>query len=621
VTRTFRAAPGASPARRRAALPALAFVSLVTLAAPAGGADLLPPPDRLLGWVRELSSPAMDGRASGTPGADRAARYLAEHFRRIGLRPIGDGGSYFQRFPVLTGVRLGAASALTQSVAGGVGGARVFALGSDFLPFAFSDDGDVSGEVVFAGYGITAPAVGYDDYAGLEVGGRIVLVMTGEPREQDPQGPFRPAEHFHYTELRHKVLNAREHGARGIIVVENPARPDPGLRPLRGTTPAWGIVAIGATRGVADGLLAPSGQDLASLATSIDRALAPASRTLASVTVTLRVSLVRERGETANVIGFLPGTDPGLRDEALVLGAHYDHLGRGSPVSLEPTHADAIHPGADDNASGTAVVVGLAEAFARAGGARRGLVFALFSAEEVGLLGSGHYVRQPPVPVERTVAMANFDMVGRMREDRLHVMGVDTGHGLRAVVEQAAAGQGLTLALRGDGVGPSDHSAFLGREIPVLFFFTGTHGDYHRPSDTWDRVNPDGMRKVAAVAYRAIRALADRDDRPAFARVPGPAVAARGSGRGYGPYFGIVPDFAESPAPGVRLGGVRPGSPAERAGLRTGDVILRFAGVTVRTLDDLTFALRQKRPGDVVEVTFTRDGAPRTAAATLEHRR
>jgi membrane-associated protease RseP (regulator of RpoE activity) len=217
--------------------------------------------------------------------------------------------------------------------------------------------------------------------------------------------------------------------------------------------------------------------------------------------------------------------------------------------------------------------------------------------------------------------MINFDMVGRMRDDKLHVMGVDTGQGLRALVEQAAAGQGVTLALRGDGVGPSDHTAFLNRERPVLFFFTGTHGDYHRPSDTWDKINPDGMRKVLAVASRAVRALADREDRLAFVRVPGAPAAARQGGQGYGPYFGIVPDFAESPVPGVRLGGVRPGSPAERAGLQSGDVILRFAGIAVKTLDDLTFALRQKRPGDVVEVRYVRAGAERTVETTLEQRR
>jgi membrane-associated protease RseP (regulator of RpoE activity) len=188
-------------------------------------------------------------------------------------------------------------------------------------------------------------------------------------------------------------------------------------------------------------------------------------------------------------------------------------------------------------------------------------------------------------------------------------------------VEQAAQGLPAQLALRGDGVGPSDHTAFLNRERPVVFFFTGPHADYHRPSDTWDKVDADGLRTVTTLAYRVVRALADQDQRPAFVRVLGGPPRAGAGAAGYGPYFGAVPDFGESPRPGVRLGGVRPGSPADRAGLRTGDVIVRFAGVTVRTLDDLAFALRSRRAGEAIEVTYVRDGTERAVQATLEERR
>jgi membrane-associated protease RseP (regulator of RpoE activity) len=217
--------------------------------------------------------------------------------------------------------------------------------------------------------------------------------------------------------------------------------------------------------------------------------------------------------------------------------------------------------------------------------------------------------------------MVNLDSVGRLRDGQLHVMGVDTGQGLRALVEQAAQGQSAKVVLRGDGIGPSDHTAFLNRERPVVFFFTGPHADYHRPSDTWDRIDADGLRTVTTVAYRVVRALTDREQPPQFVRVPGGPPRAGAGGTGYGPYFGVVPDFGESPRPGVRLGGVRPGSPAERAGLQAGDVIVRFAGVSVRTLDDLVFALRGRRAGDAVEVTYVRDGTERTAQATLEERR
>jgi hypothetical protein len=562
----------------------------------------------------------MEGRASGTAGADRAAQYIAEHFRRLGLRPGGDAGGYLQAFSVHTRVRLDADNGLELKEPGGAH--RAFAPGPDYLPFAFSDDGDVSADLVFAGFGISAPPLGYDDYAGLDARGKIVLVMTGEPREQDPHGPFRAPEHFHYTELRHKVLNARHHGAAAVVVVEHPGRPNDAPRPIRGTTPAWGVLAASATRAVADAMLTPAGPGLAALQQEIDRALAPRSRTLQGVTARLRVRLIREQSPTANVVGVLPGTDPVLRDEAVVVGGHYDHLGRGSPFSLAPDHADAIHPGADDNGSGTAMVMGLADTFVRAGGARRTLVFVAFSGEEIGLLGSTHYVRQPAVPIERTVAMVNFDMVGRMRDGQLTVMGVDSGQGLRPLVEQAAAGLDVKLTLRGDGIGPSDHTAFYNQDRPVVFFFTGTHGDYHRPSDTADKIDADGMQKVAAVAARTIRALADRPDAPAFVKVAPPAASGSTSGGGgYGPYFGSVPDFGESPTPGVRLSGVRTGSPADRAGLRAGDVIVAFAGVTVRTLDDLTFALRSRRPGDSVEVRYLRDGREHTVQSTLEQRR
>ena len=604
--------------RRALALLVLPILLAGGAASLARSAEPVPEAQRLLGWVRDLSDPAMEGRAAGTPGGDRAAAYLAAELQRLGLRPTGDGGGFLQRFEVLTGVRVAPDVAL--EVTAPPAPARAFAGVQAFVPFAFSEDGDVLADVVFAGFGISAAPLGYDDYAGIDVRGKVVLLMTGEPRETDPGGPFRPAEHFHYTQLRHKILNAREHGAAAVIVVEPPGRGDR-LAALRGATPAWGIVAVSARREVADALLGPAGLALTDLHARIDRTGTPASRALPGVQARIRAGLVRERGTTANVVGILPGSDPALGAEAVVVGAHYDHLGRGSPFSLAPERGDAIHPGADDNASGTAALLGLAEAMTRTGAPRRTVVVIAFGAEELGLLGSTHYVRHPAVPLERTVAMVNLDSVGRLRDGQLHVMGVDTGDGLRALVEQATQGQTTRVALRGDGIGPSDHTAFLNRERPVVFFFTGPHADYHRPSDTWDKIDADGLRTVTTVAYRVVRALADRAQRPAFVRVPGGAPRAGAGGAGYGPYFGAVPDFGEAPRPGVRLGGVRPGSPADRAGLQTGDVIVRFAGVTVRTLDDFVFALRGRRAGDAVDVTYVRDGGERTVEATLEERR
>jgi len=582
------------------------------------------PPDAgwLLEQVKALTAPEMGGRAAGTSGADRAARYIAERFREAGLRPGGEDG-YFQWFEVVTGVRLGEPNRLRLRAGGR---AAEHAAGEAFMPFRFSDSGRAEGEVAFAGYGITAPDLGYDDYAGLDARGKVVLVLTHEPRERDPASPFRRPEAFHYRELRHKVINAREHGAAAVVIVTDEHHRDQPdrLTPLRGSAAAeWGLLAVHASRPVASALLEGSGTSLGRLQEEIERTLAPRSRPLPGARLALEVRLVRERGRSANVVGLLPGRDPRLREEAVVIGAHYDHLGIGMESSLAPERVGEVHPGADDNASGTAVLLALARAFAGAGGAPRTLVFAAFGGEELGLLGSSHYVRAPAVPLERTLAMLNLDSVGRLREGRLHVLGVDSAREFRALLAPIGDALDLDLRLAGDAVGPSDHTPFFQHGRPVLFFFTGPHGDYHRPSDTWDRINAEGLRQVARAALQAARQLAGREAPLTFVRpAAAPARAARDrTGGGYGAYFGSVPDFTQPPGAGVRLGGVRPGSPADRAGLAAGDVILRFGGVRVQSLDDLLFALRRHRAGETVEVIYLREGAERTARATLEERR
>jgi hypothetical protein len=584
----------------------------------------------LLDQVKALTAPEMGGRGAGTAGADRAARHVAEAFRQAGLQPGGEDG-HFQWFEVVTGVRLGEPNRLRVRRGDDL---REYAAGDAFMPFRFSESGRAEAEVVFAGYGITAPDLGYDDYARLDARGKVVLVLTHEPRERDAASPFRAPEAFHYSELRHKVINAREHGARAIIIVTDPQhrivtdpqhRHEPDrLTPLRGSGAAeWGILAAHASRSLAASLMEGSGLSLEAVQQEMDRALEPRSRPLPGVRVELEVRLVRERGRTANVVGLVPGRDPRLRAEAIVIGAHYDHLGIGMESSLAPDRLGEVHPGADDNASGTAALLGLARAFAETGGAARTLVFAAFGAEELGLLGSTHYARSPAVPMERTVAMLNLDSVGRLRDNRLHVMGVDSAREFRPLLAPIGRDLGLELRLSGDAVGPSDHTAFFARERPVLFFFTGPHGDYHRPSDTWDKLNAEGLGRVARAVQRIAEQLANREAGLAFVKAEGrPARASRDRvGGGYGAYFGSVPDFSESPAPGVRLGGVRPGSPADKAGLKAGDVIVRFAGVGVKSLDDLVFALRSRRAGDAVEVIYVRDGLERTAQATLEERR
>jgi hypothetical protein len=587
---------------------ALLFVLLAVM--PVVATPAAPSPAWLLDHVKALAAPELEGRASGSPGAERAANLVAAEMHRLGLKPGGDGGTWLQAFTVPTGIRLGATNTLEFLAPT----SRPLALGRDFAPLTVSAEGRREAELVFAGYGISAPDLGWDDYAGIDVRGRIVLVLEHEPRRADPAGPFRQPDAYHYGQRSHKLINAREHGALGILLIA----PGEALPALTGHAQSTGILAAAITPAVGDALLATAGTSVAAAAAAIDAGPAPRSFAVPGARLALQVSLMRERGRTANVVGILPGRDTRLREEAVVIGAHYDHLGRGGQGSLAPDAVGEVHPGADDNASGVAALLGLARAFATAGGAPRTLVFVAFSGEEMGLLGSAHYVRHVAHPIERTVLMLNLDMVGRLRQRTLYVGGVDSGSGLRELV-QAQAG-GLTLSVRGDPFGPSDHASFYAAGRPVLFLFTGAHADYHRPGDTWDKVDAAGLAEVTAFAARVVEAVAGSAAPPAYARVVAPP-GSTGRGTGYGPFFGVVPEFGESEWPGVRVGGVRAGSPADKAGVRQGDVIVAFAGLTVRTLEDFTFALRGRRPGDRVEVTVVREGAERRLDAVLEERK
>ncbi|HKN67661.1 MAG TPA: M28 family peptidase [Gemmatimonadaceae bacterium] len=313
---------------------------------------------------------------------------------------------------------------------------------------------------------------------------------------------------------------------------------------------------------------------------------------------------------TQNVVALLPGTDSKLRGQFVVIGAHFDHLGRSTEGALDPDRKNVIRRGADDNASGTAAVLELARLFA-ATPAKRSLLFVTFSGEELGLLGSDYFATHSPLPLDSAVAMVNFDMVGRLRDDKLIVYGVATAAELPAIVDKAnsagSVGTPLRLTALGDGFGPSDHSSFYARGIPVLHFFTDLHEDYHSAGDVPSKINAVGEARVVDLAERVIRAIADRPSRLTFVRSAAPAPVA-GSRQGSDVYLGSIPDMSSSAGQGLRLTGVRAGSPAEQAGLTAGDVIVEFAGRAVKDLYDFSDALYSHRPGDAVSVTVLRNG-------------
>jgi len=327
---------------------------------------------------------------------------------------------------------------------------------------------------------------------------------------------------------------------------------------------------------------------------------------------------------TQNVVAIIPGSDPALRGQYVVLGAHYDHLGRWTFGALDPDAGAVIHNGADDNASGTAAVLELARLLSRRPPGRS-VVVALFSGEELGLLGSQYLVDHFPVPLDSVVAMLNFDMVGRMRDRKLVVYGTATAAELPAIVDsanqRAARGAGrepLVLTATGDGFGSSDHSSFYAKDLPVLHFFTNVHDDYHRASDDVERIDAGGAARVVELAERVVREVGDRPARLTFTRTA--AAPRMMSGGGGGAYFGSVPDMAAGEVKGMRISGVTPGSPADKAGLKAGDVIVSFGGVEVTELYSYTDALRAKQPGDVVEVVVLRNGERVTLTATLGRR-
>jgi aminopeptidase YwaD len=563
-------------------------VLLVATTSAAVGSRVAPPSASVLAaHVIALTAPEMEGRASGTVGAERAARYLVDRFTAAGLRPGGDHRSFLQSFVIGSTVRLGADSSLTRL---GASPAR-FQAGRDWMPHGGSQRGTVRGELVFAGSGVSAS--GHDDYGGLDVTGRIVLVLDGPPPHWSGPPPSR----------LDKLIAARRRGALALLIAGD------GLPALEATSAPVNLVSGALTAAATDALLAPSGLTRAALARHVAESRAPGSRAT-GVEVELRVDLQAAEVRPANVIGVVPGHDPARASEAVVVGAHYDHLARSG---------GAVYPGADDNASGTAVVVELAQAFATAGGAARTLVFALFSGEEMGLLGSHHYVRNSTVPIERTVAMINFDMVGRLGDRPLGVGGVATGGGLKTVVEDAGRQLSIALADREAPGGASDHAPFYRAGVPVLFFHTGTHPDYHRPTDTADKIDADGLARVAAVAARVIEDVAGRP-RPTYVALPARPPRAPGAAGPRGVAFlGVSPARAEL-SDGVRLGAVVPDGAAARAGMREGDIIVRLGDVPVQSFDELRTALQVRRPGDSVWIVYLRDGDDGTAQAVLGER-
>jgi hypothetical protein len=572
-------------------------------------------PARYLNDVKALTAPSMEGRGDGTKGLTRAAHMLEKRYRQLGLKPAGSN-SYFQPFTVITGAQLRSHNRF--SVQDGAQ-KQELKLNQDFVPFSFSSSGSVSAPVVFAGYGASADEFGYDDYGGTDVKDKIVVVLRYEPAGfAEKSGNTGLTRH---AQLISKAINARNHGAKAVILVNGKLGDgEEDLLTRFGSVSGpenTGIVLVQVKNDIADRWFHAAGKSLTEVQGEINHATKPQSFSFPdTLHMSINVDIETTRATVNNVLAYLPGKT----DQYVIIGAHYDHLGRGNYDSLAPSQIGQIHPGADDNASGTAGVLELARMFSpMKGQLERGILFASFAGEELGLLGSAHWVQEPTLPLDKAVAMLNMDMIGRIKDDKVYIGGVGTGSTLKTVLEQEQSKSNFKVEYSPGGYSASDHTSFVSKHIPVLFFFSGLHSDYHKPSDTWEKINPQAAARLVDVVGNTGLQLASASERPTFIAVVEDKPLG-GAGGGYGPYFGSIPDFGQVEN-GVKFSDVKPASPAEKAGFKAGDILVQFGDKPIKNLYDFTDALRRSKVGDVVEVTVMRDGKPVKASVKLEQRK
>ena len=567
--------------------------------------------------VEALASSRFEGRLAGSTGERLASDYLVAELQKIGARPLPGQEDFRLPFDFTAGTRDGGSTVRVGDVVFGTGQARAL---------SFSDNGDVSGPAVFAGYGIVVPesqAFGYDSYTTLDVKDKIVVVLRYFPEDADQKTRGILAR---YADLRYKAMAARQHGARALVVVTGPQSPNAGrLAPMTFDTAiaGSGIVAVSVTAEVAAALFpADLDKPLAAIQKSLDAGNPHVTGfALPGVTLAVHSAVEREKRTGRNVVGYLPATTPAAVSKPWVaIGAHYDHHGHGEAGNTLAARDDSgkVHSGADDNASGSAAVLAIAAALARQPRPRNVLI-GFWSGEELGLIGSGAFATSPPVPLDAIAAYLNFDMVGRMQDNKLTVQAAGSSPAWGRILEQANIGAGFDLAVQDDPYQPTDVATFNAARIPSLSFFTGAHADYHTPSDTADKIDYADLDRVVDFAAAIVRRLEEAAAAPAFTKVDQPL--QQGAGRaGVRVFTGTIPDYS-SEAKGLLLGGVVGGGPADQAGLRKGDIIVEIAGQTIANIYDYTYALDMLKIGEPAKVVYMRDGRTLETAITPSARK
>ncbi len=576
---------------------------------------------RLKTYVTYLASDGLEGRRAGEKNATISAGYIANIFAsnklKGGFQTINGKRSFLQPFPFVTGVELGKSGNEFRLDFTKANGERIKINNLvPAKPVGFSPNAIISDtEVVFAGFGIVSSELKFDDYKDIDVKDKIVLIFDGSPESGTPNSPFSRV-----SDVRVKVKIAKDKGAKGVLVISREANfENEKLTQLKydQTLGEAALPTFVVSRNTAANMLGGNEVDLAGIESFLslkkDSAIKLSITNPAKSIVGFSVNLIRKKTQDYNVIGVLEGTDPVLKNEAIVIGGHYDHLGRGGQGSLAVNSND-VHHGADDNASGTSAVLELAIQAAKSKDNKRTLIFIAFGAEEEGLIGSNYYVNNPVFPLEKTVAMINMDMIGRLRDDKLTVGGIGTAIEFNELVKRRneiyfdtkngfGIGRIFNLQLNEDGFGASDHSSFYSKKVPVLFFFTGTHEDYHKPSDTVDKINFEGLKTVLSYVSKIVKTIDENPKRPTYA-------VAKSSGmgegrRGFSVSLGTVPGYGES-NDGMVVEAVRDNSPAAKSGVKAGDKIVKLNGKEVRNVSDYTVVLSDLKPDVEYEIIVSR---------------
>ena len=548
--------------------------------------------------IKYLASDSLKGRLTGTPGDSLAAEYIKSKFTEYGLVPLsGDG---LQRFKVTDKLLAGKENSL--SIDG-----KKFTADQDFTPVSFSENGSAKAEVVFAGYGfsINNDSLKWDDYKGIDVKNKWVMILRSDP-EPDNQN----SKYSSFSSDRNKAMVAKDLGAAGVLLVSGQSFDNSDTFDLltKGGF-SVGIPVLRIKRSVADVLLLRTKQNINNLEKKINTYKKPVSFTTGTVAEG-RSEIINYLTNTRNVAMLLPGEDEMLKNEYMIFGAHFDHLGLGgSGTGSRATDTIAVHHGADDNASGTALLIELAGKFAGTKNShKRSLVFVAFTGEEEGMFGSKYFLENPVIDISKINIMVNFDMVGRLKETKdLQISGVGTADSLKERAVAVVDTSNLRLSFTDEGSGSSDHSAFYSRDIPVLFFTTGAHYDYHRPSDTWDKINYNGIVNIGNLAFRMTSGLANEPSRLKF-KEAGPKEDPNRPPRRRGLTLGIVPDVTGSIKNGLKVEAVTQGRPAAIGGMKKGDIIISVEGKPVNNIEDYMFRMSQVKRGQKITVEVLRNG-------------